>query len=263
MKALYDQIGSGYDITRKADPEITRRLYHHLQMQEHQTILDIACGTGNYTVALRNLDVHISGSDISNEMLEKARQKSEDVEWYHCDVQDLPFRSNAFNGAICTLAVHHFKDLTLSFKEISRVIVPGGRFILFTAAREQMKRYWLNEYFPEMMRKSTAQMPSLAQIRSATEQAGFVMHGYESFLIQPNLEDFFLYSGKHRPEIYLNAEVRRGISSFANLVENKEIEEGITKLSDDIQSGRFNEVFQTYCSDLGDYMFVVAEKRME
>lgn len=260
MTVLYNQIGRGYDTTRKADPEITRRLHHHLQSSEKQSILDIACGTGNYTVALKNLGVNISGSDISNEMLEKARQKSENVEWIHGDVLDLPFKNNEYNGATCILAVHHFNDLIVSFSEINRVITSGGRFILFTSTPEQMERYWLNEYFPEMMKKSIVQMPSLDKLRSAAEQAGFFIHGYESFSIQPTLEDFFLYSGKYRPEIYLDTEVRSGISSFANLAEDKEIEEGILKLSNDLQSGRIKEIFQKYCSDLGDYMFVISEK---
>ncbi|WP_408010328.1 hypothetical protein ACJROX_08550 [Pseudalkalibacillus sp. A8] len=50
IEPLYDEIGKSYDTTRKADPEITRRLRNHLQASDRTKILDVACGTGNYTL---------------------------------------------------------------------------------------------------------------------------------------------------------------------------------------------------------------------
>lgn len=79
-------------------------------------------------------------------------------------------------------------------------------------------------------------------------------------MVQPNLQDFFLYSGKYTPEIYLNEEVRRGISSFAHLARKEEIENGLQRLRSDIETGIFHERTSKYDSRGGDYLFVVAEK---
>ena len=60
--------------------------------------------------------------------------------------------------------------------------------------------------------------------------------------------------------IYLNPKVRAGISTFANWATKEEVELGCKKLCQDIESGGINDVLSKSSSDLGDYVFVVAEK---
>jgi ubiquinone/menaquinone biosynthesis C-methylase UbiE len=259
-KPIYDDIGLGYDTTRKADPEITRRLQNHLQVFDKRPVIDLACGSGNYTLALHNFGLNIGGVDISKQMIESARQKTNEIDWYLSNVENLPFIDCQFSGGICILAIHHFRNLGASFREIYRILSDGSRFVIFTASPEQMQKYWLNDYFPEMMNKSISQMPSTAEVENALLGSGFQILGYENFMIQPNLQDFFLYSGKYQPEIYLKPVVRNGISSFAALAGDDEVKEGIKKLEGDIRSGAFKQKLKRYISDLGDYLFVVAEK---
>ena len=52
--ATYDEIGIGYDETRKADPYITSRIIHYLQIEDEGSYLDVACGTGNYAIAINS-----------------------------------------------------------------------------------------------------------------------------------------------------------------------------------------------------------------
>mgnify|MGYP001443612879 CR=1 FL=1 len=257
---LYDRIGAGYDTTRKADPEICRRLYNLLQVPDNRKVVDLACGSGNYTIALARMGLNISGVDISETMLKAAKKKSRDIKWHRADIESLPFPSHEYGGALCTLAIHHFRSLHLSFREIYRVLACGSRFVIFTAAPEQMKGYWLNEYFPEMMAKSIERMPDRKAVTEALTDNGFTILGYETFVIQRDLQDFFLYSGKYRPEIYLLPEVRAGISSFASMASPEEVEHGIKRLESDIRDGTFRTKALKYGSDLGDYMFVIAEK---
>lgn len=78
--------------------------------------------------------------------------------------------------------------------------------------------------------------------------------------ITPQLQDFFLYSGKQRPEMYLSEDVRRGISSFRNFCSKAELSEGLELLTGDINSGHINNVIDNYENSHGDYLFVVAIK---
>ena len=88
--------------------------------------------------------------------------------------------------------------------------------------------------------------------------AGFRLIRSEAYEVQPNLQDFFLYSGKYRPDVYLKPEVRHGISTFALFGDPEEIETGCKKLAGDISTGRFDNVARSFVHSLGDYMFVVA-----
>lgn len=259
MSPLYDSIGRHYDTTRRADAEIARRLMHHLQLPPGAPVLDAACGTGNYTVALSTAGLRMSGVDISSSMLDAARRKSHSVEWALADVSCLPYQQGTYQGVTCILAIHHFDDIFRAFAEMYRVL-NDGRLVIFTASPEQMKSYWLNAYFPTPMTASISQMPSLDSVIRTLRQVGFSFVGVESFLVEPNLQDFFLYSGKLEPEMYLDPAVRAGISTFSSLASKDEIESGCRKLGEDIDSGKIQDVIRQYTSVMGDYMFIVAEK---
>ena len=81
MSALYDQIGDGYDTTRRADPAIVRRLAAYLALAPGRRYLDVGCGTGNYTAALAALGGVWHGVDPSRQMLAAARAKAPSLAW--------------------------------------------------------------------------------------------------------------------------------------------------------------------------------------
>ncbi|MEN9900134.1 MAG: hypothetical protein RLZZ152_1178, partial [Pseudomonadota bacterium] len=158
MEKLYDSIGSTYTFTRQADTEITQEISRLVCNEKGSRFLDVACGTGNYTSAIATLGGEWYGIDISEVMLKQAFDKNANIKWTLGDVASLPYSDEYFNGAVCSLAIHHFTDLTSAFKEVYRVI-DKGNFIIFTAFPDQMQSYWLCNYFPEMMRRSIHNMP--------------------------------------------------------------------------------------------------------
>lgn len=257
--AVYEQIGKGYDLTRRADAYLVSRLTQHLRINPQLSYLDLACGTGNYTLALSHGGGKWHALDQSQRMIDAARIKSDAICWQLADVARLPYRDEVFSGVVCTLAIHHFASLVSAFSEINRVLAKG-RFVLFTSTLEQTSRYWLAEYFPEAIRKSAEQMPSLAALREALAEARFMSVETEDYIVQEDLQDFFLYSGKHRPAMYLDEVVRSGISTFALLASETEIEEGCKKLAADIHTGQIAKVIKKYEHGEGDYKFVIACK---
>jgi ubiquinone/menaquinone biosynthesis C-methylase UbiE len=74
MHSLYDVIGATYTRSRRADPAISRALAQELQLTPSGAYLDLACGTGNYTVALSSLGGAWSAIDVSEVMLAQARR---------------------------------------------------------------------------------------------------------------------------------------------------------------------------------------------
>ncbi|WP_445638079.1 Ubiquinone/menaquinone biosynthesis C-methylase UbiE [Nostoc sp. DSM 114161] len=257
--AIYEQIGKSYDLTRRADPEIANRLAVQLQIKSDLLYLDVACGTGNYTLALAKHGGIWHGIDQSTKMIDVARNKSSAVAWQVGEVEVLPYADGSFSGILCTLAIHHFVALTPAFREIYRVLT-AGRFLLFSATPEQMSKYWLVEYFPEAIYKSAEQMPSLEKVKYALNEAGFDSVDIEPYFISENLQDLFLYSGKHRPEIYLDENVRSGISTFALVASAEEIANGCERLAADIHTGRIAEIVKKYENHIGDYLFITAQK---
>lgn len=259
MQALYNDIGSTYSVTRRADSEIAKTLAHLLEVQGERRFLDLACGTGNYTNALAAIGGSWSGCDISEVMINQARLKNAEINWQLSKADSLPYQNDFFDGAMCTLAIHHFADLLKPFQEVHRVLKQGN-FVLFSAFPEQMQQYWLCHYFPEMMQSSITQMPAQALVTSALQTAGFEIEQITPFYVSNALQDLFLYSGKERPNQYLDPVVRANISSFASRCSQAELNTGLQRLSSDIESGEFSKIAARYVSTSGDYAYIVAKK---
>ena len=141
------------------------------------------------------------------------------------------------------------------------MLAVGARLVLFTALPEQMRGYWLNEYFPIALARSMGQMPTEATLRQALGLAGFEKVAVEPWDVPDDLIDLFLYSGKNRPELYLSERVREGISTFALLAEPDEVAAGLARLGRDIRTGRIDDVRARYAARDGDYAFVIAEQK--
>ena len=258
--ALYDTIGRTYDTTRKADPSITQCLARLLNLKSGARYLDVGCGTGNYTVALQNLGAQMHGLELTTTMLDKARFKSTRVRWIQGNAEAIPFRDRCFDGVIATVTIHHWRALRPGFDEVFRVI-GSGCFVLFTGDHAQMNGYWLKEYFPEAIAASLKQMPPAEYVMEQLQQVGFTEVRRESWEVPRDIQDWFLYAGKYQPEIYLDPNVRAGISFFAQGVcTPAETDAGCAKLAADIKSGRIEQVVESYRHNLGDYLFVFATK---
>lgn len=255
---LYDRIGNEYDVTRRADPYLTTRMAHLLGLRQLGRYLDVGCGTGSYTLALAARGGLWTGVDHAITMIEQARAKSDRVCWKLGSAEGIPAADATLDGALCSLALHHFRDLDVAFRELRRVIADGP-FVMFTSTPEQMRGYWLNVYFPVAMARSIAQMPELDAVEAACLRAGFSRVDHERYFVQPDLRDGFLFYGKHRPDVYLSEERRAGISTFRVLADADEIRTGCEHLAEDLRSGRFANVLACHESELGDYVFITAK----
>jgi len=257
---LYDNIGLGYNSTRQADTYITKKLYHFLLPQPDKLYLDIGCGTGNYTIALANKGLNFYGVEPSEKMLDIARSRNGNVNWFLGQAEQIPLDDNLFDGAVATLTIHHWTNIKKALKEIHRVLKKDGKIVFFTATPEQMQGYWLNHYFPKMLKDSIVQMPSFDMVNNALAETGFVITETEKYFIQDDLQDHFLYVGKNRPQLYLDKEIRKGISSFSALANAEEVSRGLSQLESDINLNKFEDIKSEFKNDSGDYLFISAQK---
>ncbi|MEM9820424.1 MAG: class I SAM-dependent methyltransferase [Bacteroidota bacterium] len=260
MIEKYDRIGSDYNYSRKADPYLSQRLLFHLQVESHGQYLDIGCGTGNYTIALAQAGISFIGVEPAQKMLDVARKKSSRIAWKQGKAEAIPLGDQVVEGAIASLTIHHWTDLQQGFRELYRVIKTQGQLVIFTASPVQMKGYWLCHYFPKMLAQSIEQMPEIKQVLAHLKAVGFKNIRQEKYLIRPSQIDLFLYAGKDRPALYLDPKVRAGISSFADLAHQEEVNRGLGQLTQDLASGYIETVQQQYKNTEGDYLYVIAER---
>ena len=97
------------------------------------TALDAACGTGRHAAWLSAAGHRTIGLDATSEMLAIARQRVPGAEFKLGDFTSLPFDDDAFDFAICALALTHLNDPIPAIRELARVVRPGGRIVLTDA----------------------------------------------------------------------------------------------------------------------------------
>lgn len=256
----YDRIGAGYNTTRKADHYLLGRMMHYLKADNAGTYLDIGCGTGNYTIEFSKRGVKMIGMDPSEAMLSIARSRNAAVDWRNGKAESMNLADESVEGVLAILTTHHWTNQDKGYSELGRVMKPGGRLVIFTATPEQMKTYWLSHYFPVMLRNSWKQMLPFETIEATLKKAGFSTIETEKYFVTNDLQDLFLQSGKCNPSLYLDEQVRRGISSFATAKNADEVHAGLEQLRMDIASGEIENVMKKYESEAGDYLFVAARK---
>jgi ubiquinone/menaquinone biosynthesis C-methylase UbiE len=256
----YDGLGFGYDQFRHADPYLVERLRAWMAPRANGRYLDAGCGTGNYTLALAASAGRWFAADHSARMLAAATAKvpmeSPPIPWLRGDILRLPYAPATFDAVVLTLVIHHLPSLEAGFESLARLLAPDGRLVVFTSTAEQMAGYWLNHYFPRAMARSIEQMPSAAALARAAHTAGLRELGRELYVVRTDLDDGFLYKGKHEPQLYLDPAFRRCISTFASLADADEVESGCTRLAADLDAGAFDAVARRYANDGGDYLFL-------
>ncbi|MGA9745938.1 MAG: methyltransferase domain-containing protein [Nocardioides sp.] len=114
-------------------------------------VVDAACGTGRHIGFLAELGHRVRGYDISEGMLAAARDKLPGVSLELADVRSLPVAEASADIVVCSLALAHVRDLGTVFAEVSRVLRPGGRFVVCDTRGHYLgaTHYPLVEWDPE------------------------------------------------------------------------------------------------------------------
>lgn len=114
-------------------------------------VLEVGGGQGELSERIvRELGVKLTFLDISPRMVELARARGLDARVG--DVQKLPFADGSFDVAVAAWMLYHVPDLDRGLAQLERVLVPGGRLVAVTNAREHLSE--LRELFPRSWESS-------------------------------------------------------------------------------------------------------------
>ena len=99
-------------------------------------VLDIGCGPGDFTRAFSETGAIVTGVDFSPEMIRVAQDRFPRVTFKVADAESLPFGDCSFDVVVGAYVVHHLARPDLAFREIYRVLRPGGRFVFVIPIQE-------------------------------------------------------------------------------------------------------------------------------
>ncbi len=151
-----------------------------LQPRPGEMILDVGCGTGVFTLNILGLGTRVTGLDISQPMLVRARQKAEKYPFrgVAADMMSLPFADECFDKVVSMTALEFTEDGKGAVSELFRVTRKGGVVVVTTlnslspwAARRKKAADRGHSLFEQMIFRSPDDMRALSPVNGTVKTA--------------------------------------------------------------------------------------------
>lgn len=132
---MYDKFGEQYHKYRKLRLNFYNSMVDmpavlsFLKNIKKKKIIDLGCGPGFYSEILKKRGAKVYGIDISKTLIEIAKREVKEVDFRVADIKKIPFKNNTFDVALSALMLDYIKDWDTVFKEVRRVLKPGGIYI--------------------------------------------------------------------------------------------------------------------------------------
>ena len=220
---LYDRIGTGYPTTRREEPRIARAI--HAALGDARSVLNVGAGTGSYEPT----DRRVVAVEPSAVMI--AQRPPGAAPAVRAAAESLPFPDDSFDAAMAVLCDHHWADRARGLRELRRVA--RRRVVVFTWDQRLADAFWLiRDYLPAFKRLPGMSIEAIARCLGGAR--------VEPVPVPWDCVDGFFHAFWRRPEAYLDARVRAGISVFAR-VGQRDVAEMVTELRADLASGVWHE----------------------
>lgn len=127
--------------------ELLRQEWHYFAdllavPAEGARVLDLACGSGPYSLAWAERGARVTGIDFDHGLLEAGRDRvrrsapqAPPPAWTGGDAARLPFRADRFDLVFCNSLLEHVPAWEAVVRESARVLRPGGVFVVYTTNR--------------------------------------------------------------------------------------------------------------------------------
>jgi SAM-dependent methyltransferase len=244
---LYDKIGQTYTARRQADPRIMAAITAALGHCD--SVLNVGAGTGSY----EPVDRYVIAAEPARTMLQQRPRSAAAA--VQARSEALPFSTGSFAATLAVLTLHHWSDLTRGLAECARVA--RERCVFLTFDLDEMRTFWLLDYFPNILSVDRGKSASLNHFADIFRSVDFA-----PVWIPADCRDGFLGAYWLRPEAYLDVSVRAGISTFTKL-EPGELKLGLERLQQDLRSGtwqaRYAQLTERQTLDLG-YRLVICRQ---
>ena len=157
VRTMFDRIAPVYDAMNRVMTAGLDRRWRKLAVRQvvwpGDRVLDTCCGTGDLAVEAERRGGRVVGLDFSEQMLERARNKSGTIEWVRGDALDLPFADGEFDAATVGFGIRNLDELDRGLRELWRVLREEGKVAVLEITRPRgilrpFFRIWLDAMIP-------------------------------------------------------------------------------------------------------------------
>jgi ubiquinone/menaquinone biosynthesis C-methylase UbiE len=147
IRDSYDRLADEYALRISGELQhkpLDRELLNRFaaEIAEREEVCDMGCGPGHVARYLRDLGTSVFGLDLSPKMLEEARRLNPDISFQVGNMMDLSLEDRTLAGIAAFYAIVNIPKecLPLVFREMERVLQPGGLLLLAFHCGDQVLR---------------------------------------------------------------------------------------------------------------------------
>lgn len=156
---MFDAIAPTYErvntlFSGGRDARWRRKAVRFAAISPDDAVLDVACGTGDFARAAAATGARVFGCDFSHQMLLLATGRGpRPIHFCEADALQLPVADTAVTAVTCAFGARNFQDLDAGFREMYRVLKPGGRALIleFTRPANRFLRWVYELYASRLM----------------------------------------------------------------------------------------------------------------
>lgn len=167
IQAMFDGIAPSYDKLNHVMSLNVDKLWRKHALREivdgtPQQILDVACGTGDSTIAIAaaaGSGSRVIGADISEGMMALVMEKAahegvhDRIRLQVADGENLPYEEGTFHRVTCAFGIRNFEHKEKGLQEFYRVLKPGGKAVILelSVPRNKTVRWFYDLYFMHIL----------------------------------------------------------------------------------------------------------------
>lgn len=214
VQGIFDGLAKDYDKMNDIISLGTHRSWRaktmaSIDIPKNAQILDVAAGTGDWTIALAKElgdKGHVTGFDLSSEMLAVTREKVREagvsfwVTLTQGNAMELPYEDDTFDLVTIGFGLRNLPDAEKGMQELYRVLKPGGQLVVLETSQPDnpvIKPFW-KMYFKGVMpmmgkvfahdkdsydylEKTTEEFMSFTALADLMRETGFKTVAYQRF----------------------------------------------------------------------------------
>lgn len=206
VREMFAGIANRYDLlnhllsgnTDKRWRRLVAKRLHEVLSQEGARALDVACGTGDLSLALaKGTGARVVGTDFCRPMLEIAQRKASaddfsEIPFIEGDALKLPFADSSFDAVTIAFGLRNLSSVEAGLKELRRVLKPQGRAAILEFSTpvvpgfRALFRFYFTRVLPkiggmisgsrgayEYLPDSVARFPDQKRLAAMMTEAGF------------------------------------------------------------------------------------------
>ena len=201
VKSVFDTVYNKYDLMNDfmsfgIHRYWKRELIRQINPSSSDTLIDVACGTGDIAKLFLNYvnkKSQITCVDPNKHMLNKGKEKLNEfknLKWVISTAEKLPLNDNSFDFYTISFGLRNTKNLDKALAEAHRVLKPGGRYLCLEFSKIQ------NSGLEFIYKNYSKLIPSIGKFVVGEEKPyKYLIKSIENFVNQDELIDLMKKNG--------------------------------------------------------------------